>query len=85
MPFGQSADAVLLEDITAIEVAVEIKVIIDRGVSGNELLQGFDIPEFRHRAFSSSKWLVRVFRPVVEPAPTFLAIRKSDDMHRRPV
>jgi hypothetical protein len=57
-PFGQSGRSVLLEDIAAVELAVLVEMIVDRGVSGSELLQGLDVPEPRHRSFSSSKRLV---------------------------
>jgi len=39
-PFGQCGSAVLLEDIAAIEVAVQIEVIMDRGVGGSKFLEG---------------------------------------------
>ena len=57
-PLSQSGRAVLLEDISAVEVAVLIEVIVDRGVNGSKLLQGLYVPEFRHRPLSSSKGLV---------------------------
>jgi hypothetical protein len=39
-------------------VAFLIEMVMDRGMGGSEFLQGFDIPEFRHRSLSSSEWLV---------------------------
>ena len=57
-PLGQGCRAVLLEDVTAIEVAVEIEVIMDRGMDGSELLQGLYVSEFCHCSLSSPEWLV---------------------------
>ncbi len=57
-PLGQSGRAVQLEGIAATEMAVFVEVIVDRGMSGGELLKGLHVPEFRHRALSSSKRLV---------------------------
>jgi hypothetical protein len=39
-------------------MAVLVEMIVDRGVSGSELLQGFDVSEPGHRALSSSKRLM---------------------------
>jgi hypothetical protein len=39
MPLGQGGRAVLLEDVTAVEVAIEVEVILDRGVNGGEPLK----------------------------------------------
>ncbi len=57
-PLGQCSRAVLLEDVAAIDVTVVVEMNMDRGMDGGEFLQGLDVPEFRHRALSSSKWLV---------------------------
>ena len=38
MPFSERCRSVLLEDVAAIEVAVLIEVIMDRGVNGGKLL-----------------------------------------------
>jgi hypothetical protein len=37
-PFGERCSAVLLEDITAVEVAVEVEVVVDRGMGCGEFL-----------------------------------------------
>ncbi len=66
-------------------MAAEIEVIMDRNVNGGEFLQGLDVPEFRHRAFSSSKRLVRVSSPVVEPAPTGLVGGIADHFRCRSI
>ena len=48
-PLGQGSGAVLLEDVAAVEVAVLIEMVMDRGVDGGEFLQGFNVPKLRHR------------------------------------
>ena len=48
----------LLEDVAVAEVAIVVKVIVDRGVDGGEFLQGLDVSEFRHCPFPSSERLV---------------------------
>ncbi len=58
MPLGQGNRAVLLEVVAAIQMAVLIIVIVDRGVDGAKLLEGFHASELRHCPFSSSEWLV---------------------------
>jgi hypothetical protein len=57
-PLGQRGGAVLLEDFAVIEMAVEIEMIVDGGVSGSELLERLNVSEFRHRPFSSPERLV---------------------------
>jgi len=55
----------LLEDIAAVKVAVIVEVIVDRGMGGGKLLEGFYAPELRHRSFSSSERLVGILSPIV--------------------
>jgi hypothetical protein len=57
-PLGQSDRASLLEDVAAVEVALLMEVVLDRGVNGGKFLQGPDVPEFRHRTLSSSERLM---------------------------
>jgi hypothetical protein len=57
-PRGQRGRSVLLEYVTAVQVTVEIEMIVNRGVNGGEILKGFDISEPSHRALSSSKRLM---------------------------
>ena len=64
---------------------VEVEKVVDLGMGGGELLQGLDIPKLHHCTLSSSKRLVGVFSPVVEPPPADLAIRDTNDLHRRAV
>ncbi len=42
-PLSQCSGAVLLEDITATEVAVQVEMVVDRGVNGGKFLQGLDV------------------------------------------
>lgn len=57
-PFGQRGSAIFFEGFAADEMTFEIKMIVDRGVNGREFLQGLYVPEFRHRPFPPSEWLV---------------------------
>ncbi len=84
-PLGQGGGAVWLEDVAAVEVAVLIEMIMDRGVDGGEFLQGFNVPKLRHRPLSSSERLMRVFGPVVEPAAALVNGSVTDHFHCRTV
>ena len=44
-PFGQCSRAVLLENFAAVEVAVVVEMIVDRGMGGGEFLQGLNTNE----------------------------------------
>ena len=57
-PLGQGSGAVLLEDFAAVEMAVVVEMVMDRGVGGSEFLQRFDVPKLGHRSLSSSERLV---------------------------
>ena len=57
-PLGQCDGAIFLEDVTAVEMAVLIEMIMDRGMNGGKLLEGLHFPELRHRPFSSSEGLM---------------------------
>ena len=43
-PFSERGSAVLLEAIAAVEVAVVVEVVVDRGMGGGEFLQGLYPP-----------------------------------------
>jgi hypothetical protein len=75
----------LSEDVAGVEVAVEVEVIVDRGVGSGKLLESFHAPKFRHRSFSSSEWLVGIFSPIVEPPTALLIGSVANYFHRRPV
>jgi len=57
-PFGHGGGAVLFEGFAAVQVTVEVEMIVDRGMDGGEFLQGLYVPEFRHRTLPSSEWLM---------------------------
>ena len=59
-----------------------VEVVVDRGMGGGKLLESFHIPELRHRSFSSSEWLVGIFRPVVEPTTALVIGSITDHIHR---
>ena len=58
MPFGQRGSAIFFEGFAAVEMTVEVEVVVDRGMDGREVLPGLYVSEPNHRALSSSKWLV---------------------------
>ncbi len=72
----------MLKDIAAVEVAVLVEVIVDRGMGGGEFLQGLYIPELRYRSFSSPERLVGILGSIVEP-PTALLIGCRSSKPRR--
>ena len=57
-PLSQRGGTVLLESLAAVELTIEVEVVVDRGMDGSKFLQGFHVPEFRHRALSSPEWLM---------------------------
>ena len=59
-----------------------IEVVLDRGVDGAEFLQRLHAPKPKHRTFSSSERLMRVFCAIVHPAPAFRPVRITNDFHR---
>ena len=57
-PFDHGGSAIFFKSFAAVEMTVEIEMIVDRGANGREFLQGFHVPEFRHRPFPSSERLM---------------------------
>ncbi len=55
---------------------------MDGGVNGDEFLQTSHTTKAQHRPFPSPKRLVRILTSVVHPAPGFLLVRITDDLHR---
>ncbi len=84
-PFSERGSAVLLEDIAAVEVAILVEMIMDRGVDGGEFLQGLYVPELCHRSFSSPERLVGILGSIVEPPTALLIGSIADILHRRSV
>ncbi len=81
-PFSERGSAVLLEDIAAVEVAVVVEVVVDRGMGGGKLLECPHVPELCHRSFSSSERLVGILGTIVEP-PTSDLIGSIADLYDR--
>jgi transposase-like protein len=44
-PFGQSGSAVMFKNITAVQMALLVEKVMDRGMDGGEFLEGADAPE----------------------------------------
>ena len=63
-------------------MAVEIEVIVQRGVDRGELLKVAHPSEPAHRALSSSEGKMAVFGPVVEVTTDLLAVDIPDGFHR---
>ena len=84
-PFSERGSAALLEDIAAVEVAVVVEVVVDRGMSGGELLQRRCIPEPLHRSVSSSARLVEILGAIVAPPTPRLIASFADDLDREPI
>ena len=57
-PLSERGNAVLFENVAAVEVAVLVEVIMDRGMGSGKFLESFYILEARHRPLSSSERLV---------------------------
>ena len=57
-PLGQSSGSGLFENIAAVEMALVVEVVVDRGVDGSEFLQGLDVPEPGHRTLSAAERLM---------------------------
>lgn len=66
-------------------MAVLVEMIVNRSVSGSELLQALDVPEPGHRAFSSPERLVGILGPIVKSTPTLLTFQISEHFHRRAI
>ena len=72
----------MFENVAAVEVAILVEVVVDRGMGGGEFLQGLYVPEPRHRSFSSSERLVRILGSIVEPPTALLIGSIADYLHR---
>ncbi len=81
-PFSERGSAVLLGDRAAVEVAVVVEVVVDRGMGGGEFVQGLYVPELRHRSFSSPERLVGILGSIVEPPTALLIGSIADYLHR---
>jgi hypothetical protein len=68
---GQGGGSVLFESFAAVQVTVEIEMIVDRGVDRGEFLQRLYVPYFHRRPPVFGKAGVS-FAPIFEQAPAFL-------------
>ena len=57
-PFGQTCGAALFKSFVAVQVALVIEMVVERGMDGDKFLEGAGIPELSHRFLPSSRWLV---------------------------
>ena len=57
-PPGQGGGAIEFEVLAIVKMTFLVEMIVDGGVNGSKLLQGLDVSEPGHRAFSSAEWLV---------------------------
>jgi hypothetical protein len=72
---------VAFENYSAIKMAIMIEVIVKRRVERGEFLQRLGTPKFSHCALQSTEWLVRVSRPIIEPAVRRLTAFITDFFH----
>ena len=49
--FGKLQHIPLFEYVAAIEMALVVEMVVDRGMDGGECLQGLDVSEPSHRPF----------------------------------
>ncbi len=59
-----------------------VEMVVDRGMDCAEFLKGVHRSKPRLGPLSSSERLVRILRPVVQPAAGFLDIGIADLLHR---
>ena len=81
-PLGQSDGAVELEIVSVVERALLVEMVADGGMNGGELLQTSHATEPLHCSLSSSEREMRILRPIVEPAASFVAVGIADILHR---
>ena len=77
-PFSESGGAVQLEILSVVEGALQVEMVVDRGVNRGEFLQRSHAPEPHYGPLSSSERQVRVLGPVVEPAPRLTVIPAAE-------
>ena len=66
-------------------MALQIEMVADGGMNGGEFLQTSHAAEPLHGPFSSSEWQMRILRPIVQPATSFLPVCIADVLHCRTV
>src|ERR1017187_4972202 len=60
-----------------------IEMVVNLCVNRTEFLQGLHAAKPLHSPLSSSKWLMRILRPIVEPSTNLLSIADADLFHCR--
>jgi len=55
MPFVKRGSAHVIEDTAAVEITVEVEVVIDSGMDRGEPLQGLNVSKPRHRPRSKHR------------------------------
>lgn len=76
-PLGHGGRVNLPDDIAAEQAALPIEAIAARGADSGEHLQGLHVPELRLRILPSSKRMMRIPGPAIEPAAAPLADTSS--------
>ena len=74
--------SVELEIVSVVERALLVEMVADGGMNGGELLQTSHATEPLHCSLSSSEREMRILRPIVEPAASFVAVGIADILHR---
>lgn len=68
IPFCERRVATLFKVGSATEVTVEVEVVVDGGLNGDEFLQSCRASETLHGPFPSSKRLMGVLGTIVQPS-----------------
>jgi hypothetical protein len=77
-PLEESSGTVGLEIVSAVEGALGVEQVVDRGVNGGEFLQTSHPPEPQYRPLPSSEGLVKILRPVVGRTGGLLSITDAE-------
>ena len=84
-PFSKRRIAALAELGPAGEMAIEVEVITDDSVNGDEFLKHGIASETLYGSLSPSERLMGIFRPVVQPSRRDLAASDAEVRKRRAV
>ena len=57
-PFGRTRGAVLVKSFARGQVALVVEKVVERGMDGDQFLEGAGVPELSHLFLPSSEWLV---------------------------
>ena len=81
-PFGQRIHASLFVDFAGDEMTFLVEMIVDLSINRAEFLKRLRASEPLHGSLSSSKRLMRVFRPIVEATTNLVAFDVANLAHR---